>query len=86
VDVVTLFPPRGWHLDYVSDEDDEVGDYVLSSLGPRKTRIDLTFLEHYKIGRAPSKALYSSHVSQVWDKYVKALEKEYRRSRFQGLL
>lgn len=80
VDVVTLFPPRGWHLDFVSDEDDEVGDYVLSSLGPRKTKIDLTFWEHYKVAKAPSKTAYSSHVSQVWDKYVEALEKDYARS------
>ena len=81
VDVVTLFPPKGWHLDYVSDEDDEVGDYALSSLGLRKTRIDLTFLEHFKIAHAPSKKRYASMVSQVWDKYVEALQKDYSRSK-----
>ena len=79
VDVVTLYPPKAWHLDFVSDEDDEVGDYVLSPLGPRKTRLDMTFTESYKVAQAPSKAQYASHVSQVWDKYVEALQKEYRR-------
>ena len=81
VDVVTLFPPKGWHLDYVSDEDDEVGDYVLTSLGAQKTRIDFTFTEHWKIHHAPAKAKYASSVSQVWDKYREALQKDYRRSK-----
>jgi hypothetical protein len=77
VDVVTLYPPKRWHLDYVSDEDDEVGDYVLSSLGPRKTRLDMTFREHYKVAYAPSKRQYASSVSRVWDKYVEVLQKDY---------
>jgi hypothetical protein len=81
VDVVTLFPFKGWHLDYVSDEDDEVGDYVLSSLGPLRTRIDFTFMEHFKIAHAPSKEQYASMVSEVWDKYVEALHRDYRRGR-----
>ena len=81
VDVVTRHPPKGWHLDYVSDEDNEVGDYVLTALGPRKTRIDLTFAEHFKIPNAPTKAQYSSMVSRVWDKYVQALQEDYRRSK-----
>ena len=81
VDVVTRHPPKGWHLDYVSDEDDEAGDYVLTSLGPRKTKIDLTFTEHFKTTKAPSKAEYSSMVSQTWNKFVDALQKDYRRSR-----
>jgi hypothetical protein len=81
VDVVTLYPPKAWHLDYVSDEDDELGDYVLSSLAPEKTRLDMTFTEHYKVAQVPSKAEYVSQVSQIWDKYVEALEKEYSRSR-----
>ena len=65
----------------MSDEDDEVGDYVLTALGARKTRIDLTFAEHFKIPNAPTKAQYSSMVSRVWDKYVEALQKDYRRSK-----
>jgi len=79
VDIVTLFPPKGWHLDFVGDEDDESGDYVLASLGSRKTRLDMTFQEHYKIRNAPSKAADEKHTHEVWDKYVAALEKDYRR-------
>jgi len=81
VDIVTLFPPKSWHLDFVGDEDDESGDYVLTSLGPRKTRLDMTFQEHYKIRNAPSKATDEKHTHEVWDKYVAALEKDYRRNK-----
>jgi len=81
VDVITLHPPRAWHLDFVGDEDDETGDYILSSLGPRKTRLDMTFTERYKVGNSPSKAQDTRHVHEIWDKYVVALEKEYARKR-----
>ena len=57
------------------------GDYVLASLGPRKTRLNMTFTEHYKVAHVPSKAKYASQVSQVWDKYVEALQRDYRRSK-----
>ena len=79
VDVVTLHPPRAWHLDFVGDDDDEVGDYVLTSLGPRKTRLDMSFKEHYKIRAAPTQAQDLQQVHKVWDKYVAALEKDYSR-------
>ncbi len=78
VDVVTLYPPRAWHLDFVGDEDDETGDYVLKKVGPRRTRLDMTFTEHYKIRKAPTKAQDTKHTHEVWDKYAAALEKDYR--------
>ncbi len=81
VDVVTLYPPKAWHLDFVGDEDDETGDYVLTKLGPRKTRLDMTFTEHYKTRRAPTKAQDMKHVHEIWNKYVAALEKEYNRQK-----
>ena len=81
VDVVTLFPPKGWHLDYVSDEDDEAADYTLTFLGPQETKFDITSTAHFKVTHAPSKARYTSGVSKVWDKYSEVLEKDYRRSR-----
>lgn len=77
VNVVTLYPPRAWHLDFIGDDDDEVGDYVLTRLGPQKTRLDMTFEEHYKTRRAPTKAQDLKHTNEVWDKYVPALENDY---------
>ena len=81
VNVVSCYPPKRWHLDYVSDEDDEAGEYVLKSLGARKTRIDLAFKEHFKTRDAPTKAQYSALVSRVWDKFAEALERDYKRSK-----
>ncbi|HYB85094.1 MAG TPA: hypothetical protein VED86_07170, partial [archaeon] len=73
--------PNAWHLDFVGDEDDETGDYVLSSLGPKKTRLDMAFTEHYKVEDAPSRAEDTKHIHEIWDKYVRALEKDYARKR-----
>ena len=81
VEVVTLYPPKAWHLDFVGDEDDETGDYVLSSLGPKKTRLDMTFMEHYKVANAPSQRQDTASINELWDKYVAALEKDYARKR-----
>jgi hypothetical protein len=81
VDVVTLYPPKAWHLDFTGDEDDEVGDYALTSLGPRKTRLDMKFQEHYKISKAPTQAQDVKHTHEIWNKYVVALERDYARKK-----
>ncbi len=81
VDVVTLCPPKAWHLDFTGDEDDEVGDYVLTSLGQRKTRLDMKFQEHYKINKAPTQAQDVKGTHEVWDKFVAALERDYARKK-----
>lgn len=78
VNVVTLFPLKAWHLDYVGDEDDEIGDYKLTPLGRGKTRLDMTFTERYRVSNGPSTAEYAEIVSRIWDKYIAALEKEYK--------
>jgi len=79
VDVVTLYPPKAWHLVFTGDEDDEIGDYVLTSLGPRKTRLDMKFKEHYKISRAPTQAQEVKTIHKVWNKVAFALERDYAR-------
>jgi len=82
VDVITLHPPKAWHLDLTSDEGwNETGDYVLSSLGFWRTRLDIRFKEHFKISKPPTKAEYEKHVSEVWDKYVTELERDCARKK-----
>jgi len=81
VNIVTLHPPRSWHLDSRGDEDDEVGEYRLSRLGPSKTRLDMKFIERWKIRDYPPKAEYLKSIHAVWDKYAASLEKDYRRHR-----
>ena len=79
VNVVTLYPHDAWHLDFIGDDDDAVGEYVLKRLGPRKTRLDMRFLEHYKMRGAPSKAQDIKTTRAIWDKYAAALETDYAR-------
>jgi len=78
VNIVTLKPPTSWHLDYFGEEDDEIGEYRLRSLGKNKTRLDMLFKEKWKnISRIPSIKEQVDGTNEVWDKYVSALEKDY---------
>lgn len=77
VKMVTLRPPRGWYLDQVGEDEDAIGFYKLTRVGPEKTRLDMTFNEKYKISNAPTKEQDIKHTDQMWDKYVTALEKDY---------
>ncbi len=78
VNIVTLKPPSAWHLDYFGEEDDEIGEYRLRSLGKNKTRLDMVFKEKWKeIAKIPSKEEQVEQTNRVWDKYAAALEKDY---------
>jgi hypothetical protein len=81
VNIVTLHPPRAWNLDSRGDEDDEVGEYRLSRLGPRKTKLDMTFVERWKVRDYQPRDEYLKHVHNIWDKYAAALERDYKRRR-----
>ena len=81
VRIVTLHPPNSWQLDKVGEEADEIGDYRLTRLGPRKTRLDMTFKAKYKIANAPTSEEDTKQTNRVWDRYTAALEKDYARSR-----
>lgn len=77
VNIVTLKPPKAWHLEYVGEEGDEIGSYNLKRLGPGKTRLDMTFTEKYKISNAPTKEEDKNQTEQTWDRYVTALERDF---------
>lgn len=46
MNIVILNPPRAWHLDSRGEEDDAVGDYMLTRLSPRRTKLDMKFVEY----------------------------------------
>jgi hypothetical protein len=77
VKIVTLHPPKGWYLDQVGEDEDAIGVYKLSRAGPEKTRLEMTFIEKYKISEPPTKEADRNDVDQTWDKYVAALENDY---------
>lgn len=89
LEVITLHPPNIWHLDstvvsitgsrLIGVESYEVGDYTLTPLGPRKTRLVMKFIENYEISKAPTKTQDVALTHRVWDKIVPALERDYAR-------
>jgi len=81
VNIVTLRPPNAWHLDFAGQEDDEIGEYRLTRIGPRKTRLTMTFKEKYKIANAPTQEEDTKATNEFWGKYVAAVEKDHTRSR-----
>jgi len=81
VKMVTLSPPKAWYLDQVGQDENAIGIYTLTRLGPEKTRLTMRFTEKYKIRGAPTKEQDRNDISQMWDKYVFALEKDYASRR-----
>ena len=79
VNIVTLHPPRGWHLDWFGQEDNEVAEYRLRKLDPSRTRLNIVLKVEWKTANVPSKAKYLEDINGTWDKYSAALEKDYKR-------
>jgi hypothetical protein len=78
VNIVALNPPSSWHLDYFGEEDDETGDYRIRALGKEESRLDMVFKEKWKnIAKVPTLGEQAKQTSDVWDKYVRALERDY---------
>jgi hypothetical protein len=77
VDYVTLKPPNSWHLEYFGEDDTEIGEYKLASLGKNKTKLTMTFKENWKIQNVPTIAEQVASTNESWDQFVAALEKEY---------
>lgn len=77
VKMVTLRPPKAWHLDQVGEDEDAIGVYKLTRVESERTRLDMTFTEKYKISDAPTKEQDRKATNEMWDKYVTALEKDY---------
>jgi hypothetical protein len=77
VSIITLRPPNRWHLDHVGEEDDEIGEYRLTRISSSKTKLSMTFRGKYKIRNAPTRREDAKQTSQMWDKYVAALEAHY---------
>lgn len=78
--VVSLKPPDSWHLDWIGDEYNEIGDYKLTRLGVNRTRLKAVF----RIDAGPKTAKqadFQRNGEAAWDKYIARLERDYRRKR-----
>ena len=81
VNIVTLKSPNSWHLEYFGEEDTEIGDYKIVSLGKNKTKLNMVFKETWKIEPIPTIEEQVDSTNKSWDAYVKALENEYSSSK-----
>ena len=80
VNYVILKPPNAWDLEQFGEEDYETGTYRLKSLGKNKTRLDMVFKETWKnIAKIPSIEEQVDGTSKSWDKWVGALESDYKQ-------
>jgi hypothetical protein len=77
--IISLHPPDRWHLDMIGDESNETGDYKLTPLGDHKTRLTATFRVSPKTSSGQSAPRFVKVVNALWDKYVLALEMDYKK-------
>jgi hypothetical protein len=80
VNIVTLKSPSSWHLEYLGEEDIEIGDYKLTSLGKNKTKLSMVFKESWKI-KEPTIQEQVDSTNKSWDMYTEALERDYASSK-----
>lgn len=81
-DVVSLRPPKRWHMDGVGNRRDVVADYVLSSLPDGRTRLDLRWRRRPKVpgGQNLTKSQREASAKRSWKRFGAALERDYRNS------
>jgi hypothetical protein len=79
VEIISLLPPDRWRLDKFSVTDDETGSYRLTRKGRALTSLEMRFRRVWKVGKLPNQERYRALFNQVWDRYVKVMEADYRR-------
>ncbi len=79
VDLITLKPPSSWQMEYYGEDNDEVGDYRLKSLGKNKTKIEMHFRNKWKGSMVLSTKEKQKIESDVWDRYIAVLEEDFLR-------
>lgn len=79
--VVTLHPPRRWHSEGQGNLQESVLDYSLFPISDRRTRLQIRWKSR-PIGRGPrpSQQQIERHVTQLWKRRARFLQREYRRS------
>jgi len=80
--VVRLWPSRRWHSDSVGSHREISLDYRLSKLPGGRTELVLTARRRPTGvgGRNPSKRDWERSVGEAWDRFGRALERDFRNS------
>jgi hypothetical protein len=81
--VVHLKPPNAWHSDSVGNYRQSSLDYRLTALGPRRTRLELTWRRRPFVlgGAPPSKKSLERGTLTAWRRFARAMEHDYRSAR-----
>ena len=79
VEIISLLPPNRWRLNKFSVTDDQTGYYRLTRTGPRLTALEMRFREMWKTRHPPEREQYRTLFNRVWDRYVEAIETDFRR-------
>ncbi|HYM38993.1 MAG TPA: hypothetical protein VEY12_02460 [Thermoplasmata archaeon] len=84
-DVVTLRPPRRWHMEGVGSHRDVTADYVLTKLPDGRTQMELRWWRRAKpLGKKIPRRRREQETTRAWKRFAAAMERDYRRSKRKG--
>jgi len=79
--LVKLEPPNSWHMNAYGNGSDSTGDYNLAKISKNRTKLTVTFDHiYYDITVMPAESKKKLDSQNTWNKYVSALEKDFRNS------
>jgi hypothetical protein len=81
--IVTLRPPDRWHCEGSGNYQESVLDYRLTPLPGGRTRFDMRWKSRpmgLSEGARPRASSIEAHVTELWKRRARALEREYRLS------
>ena len=84
-DVVTLRPPRRWHMESVGSHRDVTADYVLTTLPDGRTQLELRWWRRpHGPGKKIPRAQREKEATIAWKRFTAAMERDYRRTKGNG--
>ena len=81
-DVVTLRPPKRWHMESVGSRRDVTADYVLTALPDGRTQLELVWWRRPRPpGKKIPRAEREKETALAWKRFAAAMERDYRKAK-----
>lgn len=81
-DIVTLRPPNRWHAEGFGSHRTMTADYVLTELPDGRTKFELRWWRTpTALGKRIPRAQREKESTAAWEKFARAMEKDYRESK-----
>jgi hypothetical protein len=77
VRIVILSPPDSWHLESINEELYRTGDYKLTSLDRKRTKLQIKLKTMFHSVEPEFKSKLTQNLADDWEKYKIALMKDY---------